>query len=335
MGREGSPTSVARDDMETATPSKENDVNPLHIHVGEEDDVRLYWRKRQIRQKYCSLLCILLFGFFIGFGTGAGIFIQKDWGSDDDDDSSPPATPDTIVVADFTDGKPWTKTNDPVMGGKSTGTFIVEDGVGTMQGSVEVVDFLTKCKFDNGGTGDVCTENADCPDGHCAFAPGFIKAETAGPFPDISTCSGFVISCKHWTGNPAGDYAGYRLGFGTQRAPEDLEPGRWSSGFHASFQAGMVLTDVEIPFTSFSDDWDAATGEIIVTCAEDQRVCPHASHLQDLQKLSVWAEGVEGSVHLEIHSIKAINCAGGASWSHAAATAASDESEDGGEPDDD
>ncbi len=43
---------------------------------------------------------------------------------------------------------------------------------------------------------------------------------------------------------------------------------------------------------------------------------------------------------LEIHAIKAINCAGGAhtsggSWSHAAATADSDESEDGGEPDDD
>ena len=50
--------------------------------------------------------------------------------------------------------------------------------------------------------------------------------------------------------------------------------------------------------------------------------------------LQVWAEGVEGAVHLEIHSIKAINCAGGGTWSHAAAMS-SDESEDGGEPDDD
>merc|ERR1712072_1571390 len=107
---------------------------------GDEDDVRLYWRKRQKWQKYCSLL----FGFFIGFGTGAGIFIQKDWGSDDDDDSSP-TTPDTIIVADFSDGKPWEQTNDPVMGGNSTGTFTVADGVGTLEGSVEIVDFLTKC----------------------------------------------------------------------------------------------------------------------------------------------------------------------------------------------
>ena len=94
---------------------------------------------------------------------------------------------------------------------------------------------------------------------------------------------------------------------------------------------------MEIPFTAFSDDWDDATGEIIVSCADDQRVCPHASNLQDLQKLSIWGEGVEGNVHLEIHSIKAINCAAtsGGTWSHAAATASSDESEDGGEPDDD
>ncbi|CAH0375831.1 unnamed protein product [Pelagomonas calceolata] len=347
MGREGSPTSVARDDMETATPSKDNDVNPLHIHVGDEDEVRLYWRKRQIRQKYCSLLCMLLFGFFIGFGTGAGIFIQKDWGSNDDDDSSP-TTPDTILVADFIDGKPWEQTNDPVMGGQSTGAFTVSaDGVGLLEGSVKIVKFLTKC---SGGAqdGEQCaddatddTDDATCPGGVCVRAPGFIKAEKAGTFPDISACSAFVISCKHYTGDPMGDYTGYRIGFGTQRAPEDLEPHRWSSGFKAPFQAGMVLTDVEIPFTAFSDDWDDATGEIIVSCADDQRVCPHASNLQDLQKLSIWGEGVEGNVHLEIHSIKAINCAGGAhtaatgSWSHAAATAASDESEDGGEPDDD
>ena len=330
--------------METATPSKDNDVNPLHIHVGDEDEVRLYWRKRQIRQKYCSLLCMLLFGFFIGFGTGAGIFIQKDWGSDDDDDNSVPSTPDTILVADFSDGKPWTATDDPVMGGQSTGAFTVSaDGVGLLKGSVKIVKFLTKCQ---GGSkdGEQCaddaignddTDDATCPGGVCVRAPGFIKAEKSGTFPDISTCSGFVISCKHYIGDPNGDYTGYRIGFGTQRAPEDLEPHRWSSGFKAPFQAGMVLNDVEIPFTAFSDDWDDATGEIIVSCADDQRVCPHASNLQDLQKLSVWGEGVEGDVNLEIHSIKAINCAGGGTWSHAAATAASDESEDGGEPDDD
>merc|ERR1719271_2156469 len=190
---------------------------------------------------------MLLFGFFIGFGTGAGIFIQKDWGSDDDDDSSSPATPDTIVVADFSDGKPWTQTNDPVMGGDSTGDFTVSAaGVGLLEGSVEIVTFLTKC---SGGAqdGEECTQDSECPAGFCKRAPGFIKAEKSGTFPDISTCSAFVISCKHYTGDPMGDYTGYRIGFGTQRAPEDLEPHRWSSGFKAPFQAGMVLTDVEIP----------------------------------------------------------------------------------------
>ena len=257
---QASPTSVARGDMETATPSKENDVNPLHISGAvEEDDVRLSWRKRQLRQKYCSLLCMLLTGFFVGFGTGAGVFIQKDWGGDDDEAVS---TPDTIVVADFSDGVPWAQKNDPVMGGDSTGTFTVTDGVGLMSGSVEVVSFLN--------------------------APGFIKAEKEAVYPDISTCSGLVVSCAHFTGDPSAEYAGYRIGFGRQRAPEDLDPHKWSSGFKAP---------------------------------------------RDIQTLSVWAEGVEGAVHLELHSIKAINCGGGR-WSHAAATdEAENESADGGEGD--
>ena len=78
--------------------------------------------------------------------------------------------------------------------------------------------------------------------GVCVRAPGFIKAEKSGTFPDVSACSAFVISCKHYTGDPMGDYTGYRIGFGTQRLG-DLEPHRWSSGFKAPFQAGMVLTD--------------------------------------------------------------------------------------------
>merc|ERR1712147_452077 len=81
------------------------------------------------------------------------------------------------------------------------------------------------------------TDDATCPGGVCVRAPGFIKAEKSGTFPDISTCSGFVISCKHYTGDPMGDYTGYRIGFGTQRAPEDLEPHRWSSGFKAPWSS--------------------------------------------------------------------------------------------------
>ena len=222
-----------------------------------------------------------------------------------------PVESDVVLVADFAASTGWLPVLDSVIpGGTSEATFVIEDGVARFVGSVRVVDV---------------------PSLNASF-PGFVMAEKTAPFPDVSTCSGFVISCRHWAEE---DYAGYRLGFGAQRAPEDLNPGRWASGFKAPFAPGRALGDVEVPFTSFSDDWDQATGEILVSCADDERVCPHASHLRDLQKLSVWAEGVEGSVHLEIHSIKAINCAGGGTWSHAAATASSDESEDGGEPDDD
>ena len=150
-----------------------------------------------------------------------------------------------------------------------------------MAGSVEIVDFLG--------------------------APGFIKAEREGKYPDISSCDAFVLTGRHT--DYTSEYGGYRLAFGRARAPADLNPHRWTSGFKAPFTIGMIVDEVTIPFTAFSDDWDDATGDIIVTCAEDVRVCPTSSVLEDIETLSVWGEGVEGAVSLEIHAIKAINCA--------------------------
>ena len=72
---------------------------------------------------------MLLFGFFIG--TGAGIFHQKDWGS------STTTTPDH--ARHYRGPTPWGQTNDPVMGGQSTGAFTVSaDGVGPLEGSFKI-----------------------------------------------------------------------------------------------------------------------------------------------------------------------------------------------------
>ena len=59
----------------------------------------------------------------------------------------------------------WTQKNDPVMGGKSTGTFTIAGGVGVFNGSVVDVPFLQ--------------------------APGFIKVSSSEsvPYPDVSSCS--------------------------------------------------------------------------------------------------------------------------------------------------
>merc|ERR1711990_569116 len=51
-----------------------------------------------------------------------------------------------------------------------------------------------------------------------------------------------------------------------------------------------------------------ATGDAIKTCADDSKYCPDQQTLSNMQTMSVWAEGVEGDVHLEIKSVVATGC---------------------------
>merc|ERR1719213_371147 len=75
--------------------------------------------------------------------------------------------------------------NDPVMGGRSTGTWSLGNGFGILDGEVVDVPSLK--------------------------APGFIKAAADGKFPDISAFvdGSLVLSVR--TSTP--DYAGYRVTF--------------------------------------------------------------------------------------------------------------------------
>ena len=82
-----------------------------------------------------------------------------------------------ILLASFDGAKgsthQWRQMNDPVMGGKSTGTFSVADSKGIFSGEVVDVPFLK--------------------------APGFIKASVVDMnpfgriFPDISTCKNIAL----------------------------------------------------------------------------------------------------------------------------------------------
>lgn len=179
------------------------------------------------------------------------------------------------------DVRVWSLQADPVMGGRSSGTFTVESGFGVFEGEVRDVPKLG--------------------------APGFLKAEASGTFPDISGCN--AISLVARTSTP--DYGGWFLSFGTQRAPESM---RYAFGFKAPFTVPPTPADgsfsiVTVPLHSFSDYWDAATGKAVKTCAEDARYCPDEATLRDLGKLDIWAEGAKGKVHLEIESIAAVGCA--------------------------
>lgn len=171
----------------------------------------------------------------------------------------------------------WKEQNDPVMGGRSTGTFTIKDKVGVFDGEVVNVPFLK--------------------------APGFIKADTSDlkPFPDLRSCTGLVMSAK-----AAEDYAGFRLSFGIAHAPDGKY---FAYGYKTHFTAKVgAFADIKLPFTNFTDYWDDATGDAVKTCQDNKIYCPTDKALEDLITIGVWGEGVGGKVHLEIQSISGYGC---------------------------
>merc|ERR1711862_362979 len=180
--------------------------------------------------------------------------------------------------------------NDPVMGGKPTGTWSVGSGFGILDGEVVDVPSLS--------------------------APGFIKAAGDGSFPDISAFidGSLVLSVR--TSTP--DYAGYRVTFVSGAVSADfacaaggslpLSRGCFKNKF--SVPAGDDFVEVKIPFNTFSDKWSSATGEQTTTCVEDSSVCPTASKLSKIRRVEFWGEGASGKLHLEVQSVSAESASG-------------------------
>jgi len=180
--------------------------------------------------------------------------------------------------------------NDPVMGGKSSGTWTVADGAGVLDGEVVDVPSLS--------------------------APGFIKAAADGKFPDAS--SGFGGSLVLTVRSSTPEYAGFRVTFvsGATSATFACSAGGslpLSRGcFKAKFSvpAGSDFTQIKIPFTDFSDKWSSATGEQTTTCAQSSDVCPTASKLSKIQRVEFWGEGANGKLHLEVQAVSVEDAAG-------------------------
>jgi len=192
------------------------------------------------------------------------------------------SAPRTVPLATF-DGvdesltHKWSETNDPVMGGASNGTFKVKQGVAVMDGNVNLIPRLQ--------------------------APGFIKFETSDykSFPDATGCKALSFVARSTT-----KFAGYRISIGTSKAPGGKF---FANGFKAPFTAPLdQFAEVTIPFSDFSDFWDDATGKILHTCAEDARFCVDAKTLKNMSPITIWAEGAQGPVHLEVKSITASQC---------------------------
>jgi uncharacterized surface protein with fasciclin (FAS1) repeats len=135
-------------------------------------------------------------------------------------------------------------------------------------------------------------------------APGFIKATASATYADVSSCTG--ISLEVQSSSDPDPYTGYRLSLGNDASA----CGKFfARGYKANFAApsGKFGT-VQIPFDEFTGCWDDATGDAIKTCAQDSGVCISNDRKQNLQSLSVWAEGKLGDVKLDIKSVKGYGC---------------------------
>lgn len=194
---------------------------------------------------------------------------------------SPPSDGNVILV-DFKSADPsvshkWEANNDPVMGGQSYSTVAVENGRLNFTGACKIVPFLK--------------------------APGFITAinSDSSPFADVSGCDGLTI-----TGQADTNYSGFRISFGYTHP----KGGKFfARGYKSHFWPSVGTPgSVSVAFKNFTDFWDDGTGLPIHTCAEDPQYCPDAKTLKNMGTMSIWAEGVEGSIHLELDTIAAYGC---------------------------
>lgn len=173
----------------------------------------------------------------------------------------------------------WKANNDPVMGGQSYSTVVVERGILNFTGACKIVPKLK--------------------------APGFITAVTSGgTWADVSSCSGLTIVAKAATA-----YKGYRISFGHAHP---IFGKIFAYGYKAHFSPTVgSFGSVSIPFVNFTDFWDDATGKPIHNCGTswpNSNYCPSTKTLADMGTMSIWAEGVEGVIHLEVKSVSGYGC---------------------------
>merc|ERR1711870_14906 len=99
---------------------------------------------------------------------------------------------------------------------------------------------------------------------------------------------------------------GYKVSFSNVHYPGGKF---FAYGYKADFQApGGQFGDVVLPFSGFSSHWDDGTGEPITKCSDDSKACPTEASLKNMKTISIWGEGVEGDVNLQIKSIRASGC---------------------------
>mmetsp|Transcript_9006 Transcript_9006/g.18392 ORF Transcript_9006/g.18392 Transcript_9006/m.18392 type:complete len:389 (+) Transcript_9006:303-1469(+) len=249
-------------------------------------------------------------------------------------DNSDDRNDGAIILEDFsTPSQKWRSKNDPVMGGQSHATVVLEPekGIAIFDGDVVDVPFLgapgfvtMESYYDDDGSGD--------SGGSSGRGSGGSEAKK---YPDVSTCQAMRLVLRSATI----PYGGYRVSFGTRHVPgnrfafgykADLDlsssselPSPSLAGIGGSSRAEEAqesqeseeevsrqaeLITATIPFANFTVRWDDATGDAIVPCYKNTDYCPDLNTLRDMQTIKIWGEGVAGKVHLEIEQIAAVGC---------------------------
>mmetsp|Transcript_28460 Transcript_28460/g.66609 ORF Transcript_28460/g.66609 Transcript_28460/m.66609 type:complete len:188 (-) Transcript_28460:22-585(-) len=182
--------------------------------------------------------------------------------------------------------------DDPVMGGKSKSTFELSGGVGVFDGVCAIVPSLK--------------------------APGFCKLTTTGSaaYPDASAFINGSVLLRVRSTTP--EFKGFKVAID---AASLKCPGVGFSPFTTSWKAPFVVpagagfTTVKVALPKFSCDWSAYTGacdtkdpgffgrQHYCCTAETPEKCPSSQTLAAISGVEVWAEGAEGSFHLELQSI--------------------------------
>lgn len=182
--------------------------------------------------------------------------------------------------------------NDPVMGGLSKSTFTVENKMAVFDGTVAIVPKLKAPGF-------------------CNAKSNLLKSWHLNHFNDASAYTHLVLVVR--TTTP--DFKGYKISF----AADTLNPQFYSykANFDVPAGDGDEWQTVKIPFSSFSNDWSAYTGDCDTTdprgkvhhcCTKEHpEVCPTTKNLADISQIGFWTEGHAGDFHLEIQSVGAGN----------------------------
>merc|ERR1711871_75887 len=144
-------------------------------------------------------------------------------------------------------------------------------------------------------------------------APGFIKCSSKGRYNDASSASvekgNLVLMARSTTP----EYKGFKLSIASGASSTEYA---CASGGTLPFSRGCFkaefsvpdnsndFQEIRIPLKEFSDLWSPATGEHTKNCTDaDTDACLTSEKLKKIQLVEIWAEGVDGDVHLEISEI--------------------------------